>query len=146
MSEYFKHESAYVDDGVVVGEETKIWHFSHVLSGSTIGRDCVIGQNVMIGPDVIIGNKCKVQNNVSIYKGITLEDGVLSLSGEKKSDRETKNKSFHLVERSFGVFHRSITLPTGVDAAQAKASFKDGLLVIEVPRSEAAKPRTLDIS
>ena len=77
---------------------------------------------------------------------ITLEDGVLSLSGEKKSDREPKNKSFHLVERSFGVFHRSITLPTGVDAAQAKASFKDGLLVIEIPRSEAAKPRTLDIS
>ena len=76
---------------------------------------------------------------------ITLEDGVLSIRGEKKSDREMKQKSFHLMERHFGVFHRSITLPTGVDAGEAKATFKDGLLLIEVPKSEAAKPRTLEI-
>ncbi len=73
---YFAHDTAVVDEGAEIGPGSKIWHFSHVLSGSKIGRDCIIGQNVMIGPDVVIGDKCKIQNNVSIYKGITLEDGV----------------------------------------------------------------------
>jgi len=72
----FVHDSAVVDDPCVVGEGTKIWHFSHVLAGSRIGRDCVLGQNVMVGPDVTIGDGCRIQNNVSIYKGVTLEDGV----------------------------------------------------------------------
>jgi predicted dehydrogenase/acetyltransferase-like isoleucine patch superfamily enzyme len=70
------HETVYVDDEVAIGEDTRIWHFSHVLARTTIGRSCVIGQNVMIGPDVIVGDKCKIQNNVSLYKGVTLEDGV----------------------------------------------------------------------
>jgi UDP-2-acetamido-3-amino-2,3-dideoxy-glucuronate N-acetyltransferase len=73
---YFVHESAYVDNGVRIGAGTQIWHFSHVLKGATIGRDCVIGQNVMIGAGVTVGNRCKIQNNVSIYEGVTLEDGV----------------------------------------------------------------------
>jgi UDP-2-acetamido-3-amino-2,3-dideoxy-glucuronate N-acetyltransferase len=73
---FFAHETAIIDEGVEIGEKTKIWHFSHVLSGSKIGNNCNIGQNVVIGPDVIIGNKCKIQNNVSVYKGVTLEDGV----------------------------------------------------------------------
>lgn len=73
---YFIHETSFVDDNVTIGDGTKIWHFSHILSRSTIGKDCVIGQNVAIGPDAVIGNKCKIQNNVSIYKGVTLEDGV----------------------------------------------------------------------
>jgi UDP-2-acetamido-3-amino-2,3-dideoxy-glucuronate N-acetyltransferase len=73
---YFAHESAYVDDDVKIGEGTRIWHFSHILSGSAVGINCSIGQNVMIGPDVIIGDHCKIQNNVSIYKGVILEDGV----------------------------------------------------------------------
>jgi UDP-2-acetamido-3-amino-2,3-dideoxy-glucuronate N-acetyltransferase len=72
----FVHESAYLDAGVEIGEKTKIWHFSHILSGSRIGKNCNIGQNVVIGPDVILGNGCKIQNNVSIYKGVTLEDHV----------------------------------------------------------------------
>lgn len=70
------HESAYIDDPVEIGEGTRIWHFSHVLPRSRIGRDCIVGQNVVIGPDVTIGNKCKLQNNVSVYPGVTLEDGV----------------------------------------------------------------------
>ncbi|MGN6463029.1 MAG: Gfo/Idh/MocA family oxidoreductase [Pseudolabrys sp.] len=70
------HESAYVDQPVQIGAGTKIWHFSHVLSRSKIGQNCVIGQNVVIGPDVIIGNNCKFQNNVSVYPGVTIEDGV----------------------------------------------------------------------
>jgi UDP-2-acetamido-3-amino-2,3-dideoxy-glucuronate N-acetyltransferase len=74
--DYFVHESSYVDDGVEIGGGTKIWHFSHLLSGSCIGENCNIGQNVVIGPEVTIGNGCKIQNNVSIYKGVTLEDEV----------------------------------------------------------------------
>jgi Predicted dehydrogenases and related proteins len=73
---FFAHPMAVIDDNVEIGEKTKIWHFSHILSGSSIGENCNIGQNVVIGPDVTIGNNCKVQNNVSIYKGVTLEDGV----------------------------------------------------------------------
>lgn len=76
VSPYFVHETALVDGGCDIGEGTKIWHFSHVIKGTRIGKNCVIGQNVMIGPDVVIGNACKVQNNVSLYKGVILEDGV----------------------------------------------------------------------
>ena len=74
--DYFKHESAYVDEGAKIGTGTKIWHFSHILKGVELGENTIIGQNVMIGPDVRIGSHCKIQNNVSLYKGITLEDGV----------------------------------------------------------------------
>lgn len=76
MSAPFVHESSYVDDGVELGEGTKIWHFSHILKGSRIGRNCSIGQNVMIGPDVPVGDNCKIQNNVSLYKGAELGEGV----------------------------------------------------------------------
>jgi UDP-2-acetamido-3-amino-2,3-dideoxy-glucuronate N-acetyltransferase len=65
-----------VDDEVRIGDGTRVWHFSHILTGSRIGRDGNIGQNVVIGPDVSIGDGCKIQNNVSIYKGVTLEDEV----------------------------------------------------------------------
>lgn len=74
--EYFVHPTAVVDENVTVGRGSKIWHFSHILSGSTLGEKCNLGQNVMVGPDVIIGNNCKLQNNVSVYQGVTLEDGV----------------------------------------------------------------------
>ncbi len=72
----FVHETAIIDDGVRLGRGVKIWHFSHVLSGTSIGEHCNIGQNVVIGPDAAIGDRCKIQNNVSVYKGVTLEDGV----------------------------------------------------------------------
>ena len=70
------HETAIIDDKVEIGQKTNIWHFSHVLPGSIIGKNCIIGQNVMIGPDVTIGDNCKIQNNVSLYKGITIENDV----------------------------------------------------------------------
>jgi UDP-2-acetamido-3-amino-2,3-dideoxy-glucuronate N-acetyltransferase len=76
MKDYYLHPSSYVDDNVVIGKGTKIWHFSHVLSGAQIGENCSLGQNVNIGNNVIIGNGCKIQNNVSIYEGVTLEDYV----------------------------------------------------------------------
>ena len=73
---YFVHPTAVVDENVAIERGTKIWHFSHILSGSNIGEQCSIGQNVVIGPDVSIGRRCKIQNNVSVYKGVILEDGV----------------------------------------------------------------------
>lgn len=75
-SDYFAHESAYVDQPATIGSGTKIWHFSHVLPNTTIGKNVVIGQNCVLGPDVVVGNNCKIQNNVSLYKGVKLEDGV----------------------------------------------------------------------
>jgi len=72
----FVHETAAVDDQVAIGAGTKIWHYSHILSRTVLGRQCTIGQNASIGPDVSIGNGCKIQNNVSVYKGVVLEDGV----------------------------------------------------------------------
>ncbi len=76
MSEYFVHESSYVDDGVQIGKGTRIWHFCHVQSGAVIGEGCSFGQNVNIANNVRIGNGCKVQNNVSLYQGVELEDYV----------------------------------------------------------------------
>jgi len=73
---FYVNEHAVVDDKVEIGEGTKIWHFSHVQSGSRIGKKCVLGQNVNVANDVIIGNFVKIQNNVSIYEGVTLEDYV----------------------------------------------------------------------
>jgi UDP-2-acetamido-3-amino-2,3-dideoxy-glucuronate N-acetyltransferase len=73
---YMAHSSAVIDDGAVIGSNTKIWHFCHVMSGAQIGRDCVLGQNVMIGDRVKIGNGVKIQNNVSVYEGVILEDDV----------------------------------------------------------------------
>ncbi len=74
--EFFVHESSYVDDNVEIGAGTKIWHFSHVQSGTRIGEKCSMGQNVNVGNNVKIGNNVKVQNNVSIYEGVELEDYV----------------------------------------------------------------------
>ncbi len=76
MSNFFIHESSYIDDNVTIGEGTKIWHFCHVLSHTTIGKNCSFGQNCVIGPKVNIGNNVKVQNNVSIYEGVEIEDDV----------------------------------------------------------------------
>jgi UDP-2-acetamido-3-amino-2,3-dideoxy-glucuronate N-acetyltransferase len=74
--EYFAHETAVIDDGVNIGKGTKIWHFSHIMTGSVIGKNCNIGQNVVISPGVKLGNNVKVQNNVSVYTGIICEDDV----------------------------------------------------------------------
>ncbi|MEA2102166.1 MAG: Gfo/Idh/MocA family oxidoreductase, partial [Thermodesulfobacteriota bacterium] len=74
--DYFVHETSEIDQSALIGAGTKIWHFSHILSGSKISEGCNIGQNVVIGPDVTIGKNCRIQNNVSIYKGVTLENNV----------------------------------------------------------------------
>ncbi|MBN1159166.1 MAG: N-acetyltransferase [Bacteroidales bacterium] len=75
-NKYFAHETAVVDDGCVIGEGTRIWHFTHVMSGCMIGRNCNLGQNVVVSPQVRLGDRVKVQNNVSIYTGVICEDDV----------------------------------------------------------------------
>ena len=74
MSEYFVHESSYVDEGVKIGKGTKIWHFCLIQTGAEIGEKCSFGQNVNVSNNVKIGNGCKLQNYVSVYEGVELED------------------------------------------------------------------------
>jgi UDP-2-acetamido-3-amino-2,3-dideoxy-glucuronate N-acetyltransferase len=76
MSDFFVHESAYVDDGARIGPGSKIWHFCHVMPGAIIGERCNLGQNVVVMSGTRIGNNVKIQNNVSVYEGVTLEDDV----------------------------------------------------------------------
>lgn len=73
---YFAHPTAVIDEGCTIGDNTKIWHFSHIMPGCTIGNGCNIGQNVVVSPEVTLGNNVKVQNNVSIYTGVICEDDV----------------------------------------------------------------------
>src|SRR5512145_111763 len=74
--DYFSHETAVIDDNCKIGKGTKIWHFSHIMSGCEIGENCNIGQNVVVSPGVVLGKNVKVQNNVSIYTGVICEDDV----------------------------------------------------------------------
>lgn len=76
MSDYFVHESSYVDEGASIGTGTRVWHFCHILSGAVIGERCSFGQNCVVSPGVVIGSNVKVQNNVSIYEGTVIEDDV----------------------------------------------------------------------
>jgi len=73
---YSSHETAIIDEGCIIGNNTKIWHFSHLMRGSVVGENCNIGQNVVISPNVTLGSNVKVQNNVSIYTGVVCEDDV----------------------------------------------------------------------
>ena len=73
---YFIHESSYIDNNVEIGDGTKIWHFSHILDQTKIGKNCSLGQNVVVGPNVVVGDGVKIQNNVSIYEGVEIEDYV----------------------------------------------------------------------
>lgn len=73
---YFAHETACIDEGCEIGDGTKIWHFSHLMTNCRLGENCNLGQNVVVSPDVVLGNNVKVQNNVSIYTGVICEDDV----------------------------------------------------------------------
>jgi len=76
MNDYQAHPTAVIDEGAVIGKGTKIWHFSHIMSGAVIGANCTIGQNVLVSSQVVLGNNVKVQNNVSVYTGVVCEDDV----------------------------------------------------------------------
>lgn len=103
---FFKHETAIVDDGAQIGDDSRVWHWTHVCAGAQIGRGVSLGQNVFVGNNVTIGDKCKVQNNVSVYDNVYLEEGVFcgpsmvftnvynprSLIERKEQYRDTKVK------------------------------------------------------
>ncbi len=76
MKDYFAHETAVIDEGVQIGAGCRIWHFTHIMTGSVMGENCNLGQNVVVSPDVVLGKNVKVQNNVSIYTGVICEDDV----------------------------------------------------------------------
>ena len=75
-NKYFAHETAIIDEGCNIGQGTKIWHFSHIMSNCLLGENCNVGQNVVISPEVVLGKNVKIQNNVSIYTGVTCDDDV----------------------------------------------------------------------
>lgn len=76
MTDYFVHESSYLDEGAYIGTGTRIWHYCHIMPGAKIGKNCTIGQNVFVAADCVIGDNVKIQNNVSVYTGVTIEDDV----------------------------------------------------------------------
>lgn len=94
---YFAHETAVIDEGALIGEGTKIWHFSHVMGGAQVGRDCSFGQNVVVHSTAIVGNGVKVQNNVSIYDAVILEDDVFC--GPSMVFTNVINPRSHLVRK-----------------------------------------------
>ncbi|WP_328793751.1 acyltransferase [Heliomicrobium undosum] len=94
---YFAHATAVVDQGCRIGAGTKIWHFSHVMTGATVGEKCNIGQNVVISPDVVLGNNVKIQNNVSVYTGVICEDDVFL--GPSMVFTNVKNPRSHVSRR-----------------------------------------------
>lgn len=96
--EYFAHPTAVIDEGCQIGRGTKIWHFSHVMSGCTIGENCNIGQNVVVSPEVTLGRNVKVQNNVSIYTGVICEDDVFL--GPSMVFTNVINPRSHVVRKS----------------------------------------------
>ena len=95
---YYAHPTAVIDAGCEIGEGTKIWHFSHVMSGCYIGKGCNLGQNVVISPDVRIGNNVKIQNNVSVYTGVILEDDVFC--GPSMVFTNVINPRSHIIRRN----------------------------------------------
>lgn len=76
MANYFVHNTAVIDDGCRIGENSKVWHFSHLMATAVIGDNCIIGQNVFVGNKVVLGNNVKVQNNVSLYEGVVCDNDV----------------------------------------------------------------------
>ena len=76
IKNYFVHETSIIDENVLIGDKSKIWHWSHISEGAEIGSNCILGQNIFVGNHVKIGNNCKIQNNISIYQGVQLEDDV----------------------------------------------------------------------
>lgn len=150
--DYFVHESACVDKDVDIGEGTKIWHYSHILKNTRIGRNCVIGQNVSVGPDVKIGNRCKIQNNVSVYKGVTIEDEVFCGPScvftnvyNPRAFIERKNEFLPTLVKKGATIGANATIVCGVTigkyafigaGAVAKKDVADHALVVGVPAKQ----------
>ncbi len=120
------HESAYVDDPeMAIGPGSRIWHFSHILTGCRIGANSTFGQNVVVGPDVIVGDNCKIQNNVSLYKGVRLEDGVFcgpscvfTNVNNPRSEIERKSEFRETIVRRGASIGANVTIVCGHELGQ----------------------------
>jgi len=104
-NKFFLHDSSNVDESVLIGEGTKIWHFSHVQSGVIIGKNCSIGQNVNVGNNVKIGNHVKIHNNVSVYEGVELEDYVFCGPSMVFTNKKYPVQNFLREETNFTAKH-----------------------------------------
>jgi UDP-2-acetamido-3-amino-2,3-dideoxy-glucuronate N-acetyltransferase len=148
----FIHPTAIADEPCSIGEGTKIWHFSHILKGSVIGKDCIIGQNVTIGPDVKISDGCKIQNNVSVYKGVELEDkvfvgpsAVFTNVYNPRAFIERKNEFLPILVKKGATIGANATIVCGVTigryalvgaGAVVKKDIPDHALVVGVPAKQ----------
>ena len=122
MKQFFQHSSAIVDEGAVIGEGTRIWHFSHVMPAARIGSHCILGQNVFVDNKVCIGNRVKIQNNVSVYNGVLIEDDVFLGPSvvftnviNPRSFIERKNEFRQTVIRRGATVGANATIVCGVD-------------------------------
>jgi len=141
-NKYFAHESSYVDSDVSIGENTKIWHFSHIQTGAIIGENCSIGQNVNIANNVKIGNYVKIQNNVSIYEGVELEDYVfcgpsmvftnIKVPRSEFPQKGSKNYTKTLVKRSASI-GANATIVCGVTIGEYAMIGSGAVVTKDVP-------------
>ena len=143
------HDTAIVDKGVTIGHGTKIWHWSHICGGATLGKDCSLGQNVFIGNKVIIGNNVKIQNNVSVYDSVTIEDNVFCGPSmvftnvyNPRSEVSRKNEYRNTLIRKGATLGASCTIVCGVKVGKyafigagsvVNKDIKDYALVVGVP-------------
>ena len=123
--DYFAHSSAVIDTPCSIGKGTKIWHFTHVMAGATIGADCILGQNVFVGDQVVLGNRVKIQNNVSIYEGVICEDLVFVGPGvvftnviNPRSAIERKHEFKKTILRKGASIGANATLVCGVEIGE----------------------------
>lgn len=117
---FFKHETAVIDQDVKVGEGSKIWHFTHISEQAIIGKNVILGQNVFVGKGVVIGDGCKIQNNVSIYEGVTLEENVFigpsavfTNVNFPRANIEQKNKFLKTLVRKGATIGANVTIVCG---------------------------------
>lgn len=139
---YFVHESAYVDEGAMIGDETKVWHFSHIMSGAQIGERCSLGQNVFIANDVRIGSNVKIQNNVSIYEGVVLEDFVFcgpsmvftNVRTPRSAYPRNTSADYHVTQVKYGAsIGANVTIVCGVTISEWSFVAAGAVVTKDVP-------------
>lgn len=139
MTNYFVHESSYVDDDVQIGDGTKVWHFCHIIKNTKIGERCSFGQNCVVGPNAVLGNNVKVQNNVSIYDGVVCEDDVFL--GPSMVFTNVINPRAHIIRKNE---YKKTLLKTGVTVG-ANATIVCGVTLDEYAFVGAGAVVTKDV-
>jgi len=139
MSSQF-HETAIIDEGASIGDNTRIWHWVHVCGGAVIGRECTLGQNVYVGDRARIGNHVKIQNNVSVYDNVTLEDGVFCGPGmtftnvrNPRSEIPRKNEYMHTLVRRGATLGANCTVLCGITIGEYAFVGAGSVVIRDVP-------------